>query len=217
VAPAPAAAAAPPEPAAPLPESEEGLGMARVWVFVPQAALLLLSLLVASVFVTRNMTYTTIGAAVLLAYYATRDGSREVRLGIAGAVAVALLLLGFWPDWSTGKGLFSSSYALGVMGTPEGTGGLAGTDMAKIWQDHDVVLMRPAQIEADFLKTEIPEANRTQVERALLAPLTLLYSDSKHKPVIALTYSEYRNEKVKTPAGARWTWPPSTTTPLRSG
>jgi hypothetical protein len=200
VAPAPAAAA-PPEPAAPLPESDEGLRMARVWVFVPQAALLLASLLVAFVFATRNMTYTTLGAAVLLAYYATRDGSREVRLGVAGAVAVSLLLLGFWPSWGTGQGLFSSPKALEVMGTPDIGGGLAGQDMTKIWKDHDVVLMRPALVEADFLKTEIPEANRPQVERALVAPLTLLYPDSRHKPVIALTFSEYRNEKVKTPAG----------------
>jgi hypothetical protein len=201
VAPAPAAAAAPPEPAAPLPESDEGLNMARVWVFLPQTALLLASLLVAAVFVTRNLTYTSIGAAVLLAYYATRDGSREVRLGVSGAVAVGLLLLGFWSSWSAGQGLFSSPKALEIMGTPDIKGGLAGEDMNKIWKPGDVVLMRPALIEADFLRTEVPEASRPQVERALVAPLTLLYPDSSHKPVIPLTLSQYRSEKVKTPAG----------------
>jgi hypothetical protein len=201
VAPAPAATAAPPEPAAPLPENDEALRMARLWVFVPQAALLLVSLLVASAFVTRNMTYTTLGAAILLAYYATRDGSREVRLGIAGAVAVGMLLIGFWPDYSAGQGLFSSGHAKGIMGTPETKGGLAGTDMASIWKPNDVVLMRSGLFEADFLRTEIPEATRPQVERAMLAPLTLLYPDSSHKRVIALTFSEYRNKKAKTPAG----------------
>ncbi len=208
VAPAPAAKAAPAEPAVPLPENEEALWMARLWIFLPQAALLVISLLVAVTFVTKNLTYTTLGGAVLLAYYATRDGSREVRLGVAGAVAVGLLLLCFWPDWSAGNGLFSNGRALEIMGTPDGTGGLAGTDMNKdtdtkkaIWKPGDVVLMRPGLVEADFLHSEIPEANRPQVERVLVAPLTLLYPDSSHKPVIALTYSEYRNENVKTAAG----------------
>jgi hypothetical protein len=178
--------------------------MARLWVFLPQAALLLTSLLVAAIFASRNMTYTTIGAAVLLAYYATRDGSREVRLGVSGAVALGLLLFGFWPTMSTGVGLFNRPQAQvvqGVMGSPDIAGGLAGQDMVKIWKPGDVVLMRPALVEADFLRSEIPEANRPQVERILVAPLTLLYPDSSHKPVIALSYSEYRNEKVRTPAG----------------
>jgi hypothetical protein len=204
VAPAPAAAVAPPEPAAPLPENEEGLRMARLWVFLPQASLLLASLLVASIFASRNLTYTTLGAAVLLAYYATRDGSREVRLGVAGAVAVGLLLLGFWPTMSTGVGLFNQPQALvprSIMGSPDIKGGLAGQDMATLWKPGDVVLMRPALIEADFLRSEIPEGNRAQVERVLVAPLTLLYPDSSHKPVVALSFSQYRNEKIKTPAG----------------
>ena len=81
--------------------------------------------------ISRYLTYTTLGAAVLLAYYATRDGSREVRLGVAGTVAVAMLLFGFWTRMSRGDGLFSSGLAQGIMGdanTPgkEGEGGLAG-------------------------------------------------------------------------------------------
>jgi hypothetical protein len=203
VAPAPAAAAAPPEPAAPLPESDEGLNMARAWVFVPQAALLLISLLVASVFVSRNLTYTTLGAAVLLAYYATRDGSREVRLGVAGTVALGLLLLGFWPAWSSGHGLFSNDKAQVVMGVPGTDKGMAGTEVAKVYKDGDVVLMRAGHIEADFLGSpaDLPEATRPQVERVVLAPLTLLYPDSQHRTVIPLTFSQYRNQSVRTPAG----------------
>ena len=61
--------------------------------------------------------------------------------------------------------------------------------------------MRPGLLEADFIRTEIPEAARPNVERAIVAPLTLLYPDSSHKPVIPLTLSQYRNQKVKTLAG----------------
>ena len=57
------------------------------------------------------MTYTTLGAAILLAYYATRDGLREVRLGVAGVVALGLLLIGFWPSLSTGHGLVQQRQA----------------------------------------------------------------------------------------------------------
>ena len=53
------------------------------------------------------------------------------------------------------------------------------------------------------MRSDIPEATRPQVERVILAPLTLLYPDSSHKPVIALTISEYRNEKVRTAAGGQ--------------
>ncbi len=203
VAPAPALEAAPPEPAAPLPENDEALQMARLWLFLPQAGLLLASFLVAAVFFSRYMSYTTLGAAILLAYYATRDGSREVRLGVAGMVALALLIVGFFPNWSTGAGLFSGDKSRAVMGVPGTDDGMAGTKTAGVWKPGDVVLMRPGLMEADFLRSpaDIPEAVRPQVERVALAPLTLLYPDSEHRPVIALSFSQYRNEKVKTPAG----------------
>jgi len=207
----PAPATAPAAPPQPLPENDEALWMGRLWLFMPQVGLILASFLVASIFTTRALTYTTIGAAILLAYYATRDGAREVRLALVGVLALGLLLFAFWSSMSRGYRLESNGLAQGIMGypdRPDANWGLAGTSMNKgtdgrppSWQDGDVVLLRSGLIEADFLRTEIPEANRPQVERAILAPLTLLYPDSTHKPVIALTYSEYRNEKIKTSAG----------------
>ncbi len=210
---APAPAAAPPVPLQPLPENDEALWMGRVWLFLPQAGLLVASLVVSSIFTSRALTYTTIGAAILLAYYATRDGSREARIGLVCVLAVGLLLFGFLSSWSRGSGLVSNDKALAIMGKPGKGEGLAGTVMNEgvttadgkveppLWKSGDVVLMRSGLIEADFLRTEIPEAARPQVERAILAPLTLLYPDSSNKPVMALTFSEYHNQEVKTPAG----------------
>jgi hypothetical protein len=200
-----AAEVAPPEPAAPLPENDDALRMARLWVFLPQVALLVASLAVSSIFFTRYLTYTTLGGAILLAYYATRDGSREVRLGVAGALALGLLVVGLWPNLSTGAGLFSSPKAQQVMGVPGQPppydGGVAGTAMDGVWKDGDVILMRSGLVESDFLRTEIPEKARPQVERVMVAPLTLLYPDSSQKPVIPLTLSGYHNEKIRTFAG----------------
>jgi hypothetical protein len=204
---APAAAEAKPELASqPLPENDEALWMARFWLFLPQMlAVVLMFALAQSIYTTRFLTYTTMGAAILLAYYATRDPSREVRLGVAGVVALALLAFGFSERWSLGDGeglprLFSSDQAKSIMVGQTSEGALPGSGMAKVWKQGDVVLMRPGLIESDFLRTDIPEANRPQVERAMLAPLTLLYPDSTNKPVIALTLSQYRSKRLKTAA-----------------
>jgi hypothetical protein len=203
-APAAAPATAPDAPAAPLPENEGALWMARLWLFLPQLALLVASLFVSTVVRTPFITYTTLAAAIVLAYYATRDGSREVRLGVSLVVAVGLLVMGYFPDYSGGQRLFSGGLAQRIMGLPHSEdlrGGLAGMDMDERWKPGDVVLLRSGLIESDLLRTDIPEAARPAVERAMLAPLTLLYDDSSHKPVIPLTLSQYRNDKIRTPAG----------------
>jgi hypothetical protein len=124
-----------------------------------------------------------------------------VRLGVSGVVALALLVFGFWGNMSMGSGLFSSRKAHDIMVGQNAEGGFAGSDMAKSWKPGDVILMRSGLCEADLLRSDIPPATRPQVERAILAPLTTLYPDSSRKPVIPLSFSEYRNEKVKTPAG----------------
>jgi 4-amino-4-deoxy-L-arabinose transferase-like glycosyltransferase len=205
-APAPAVAEAKPELVSqPLPENEGALWMGRFWLFLPQVvAIVLMYALDQSIYRTRFLSFTTLGAAILLAYYATRDASREVRLGVTGVVALALLGFGFLEKWSLGDGsLASNAGAKNIMVGQTSAGALPGTGMTQVWKDGDVVLMRPGLMESDFLRTDIPEANRPQVERAVLAPLTLLYPDSSHKPVIALTLSQYRNDKVKSTAGSQ--------------
>jgi hypothetical protein len=198
---APAAAeVAPPESAEPLPENDGALWMARLWVFLPQVALLVASLAVSSIFFTRYLTYTTVGGATLLAYYATRDGSREVRLFLAGLAALGLLVVGLFPKVSSGAGLFGDFKAQPLVGTPDGKSGIAGKDMAAVWKEGDVILVRAGIVESDFLCTEVPEAARPQVERVMVAPLTLLYSDSSRKQVIPLTLSQ-SHKGVRTAAG----------------
>lgn len=203
---APAAAEAEPEPEGePLPENDEALWMSRLWVFLPQAAAMVVAaLLLQTIFATRFLTFTTLGGAILIAYYATRDRRRDVRLGVAGAVAVALFAFGFADKWSLGDGrLFSNAKARDIVARQDVSGGLAGTGMVSAWKEGDVVLMRSGLLEADFLRTDIPPQARPQVERAILAPLTTLYPDRNHKPVIALTFSQYRTEKIKTPGAEK--------------
>ena len=43
--------------------------------------------------------------------------------------------------------------------------------------------------------------NRSRVQAALAAPLTTLYAGKTRKPLICLSLSHYRSDKVKTPAG----------------
>ena len=47
------------------------------------------------IFISRYLSYTTLGGAILLAYWATRDRSREVRLGVSAAVVLSVYLTGF--------------------------------------------------------------------------------------------------------------------------
>jgi hypothetical protein len=195
---APAVAAAKPAlESQPLPENEEALWMSRFWLFLPQMLVVVLAFVLAqSIFSTRFLTYTTLGAAILLAYYATRDASREVRLGVAGVVALALLLFGFSERWSLGDStLYSCHYGRSVVGS------LTSEGMQKVWRDGDVVLVRSGLPEADFLRTDIPEATRPEVERAILAPLTTLYPDVAPRPVMALPFSEYHSDKVRSAGG----------------
>jgi hypothetical protein len=80
-------------------------------------------------------------------------------------------------------------------------GTFTGKGMADSWQEGDVILLRSPLPEADFLKTDVPTENRAAVERHLVAPLTTLYPDRVRKPVIPLTMSHYRDDKVRTTLG----------------
>jgi hypothetical protein len=190
----------------PLPENRPAFWMSLLWVVLPQLVLFDIAALSYSrygewLYLSRYLTYTTLGGAILLAYVATRDRS-QVRLGVSVVVAVALLVFNFAGNWGLGGGdLLTNAKARDIVARQDVSGGLAGTGMASSWKEGDVVLMRAGLLEADFLRTDIPAETRPQVERAILAPLTTLYPDRTHKPVIALTFSQYRNEDVKTPGG----------------
>jgi hypothetical protein len=180
----------------PLPENEEALWLGRFWVFLPQLLLVVLAYLTAeSIFSTRYLSFTTLGAAVLLAYYATRERSREARLAVAAVLGLALLVAGYWPEWSAGVGLFSSPRGRDVAVNLQ-------KSMDKSWKPGDVLLMRSGLWEADLLRTAVPAENRAAVERAALAPLTTLYPDSTSRPVVLLPLSAYRSKQAREYAGA---------------
>src|SRR5262249_35753640 len=124
---------------------------------------------------SRYLSYTTLGGAILLAYWATRDRSRDARLGLSLALAVTLFLWSFTPPSWQGRGLYSSAAARDVVEA------LNGLDEKGRWQPGDVVLYRPTMPEADLLPDRIPAASRPEVEKALLAPLTTLYVPTQPK------------------------------------
>jgi hypothetical protein len=186
-----------PEPAEPVveepmrPEHRELIWFAMFWIMLPQ----LLALMGAAIsdqpsFATRYLGFTTLGGAILLVAYASRERTREARLGIMGGLALALLVLGFFPDYSAGVGLFGNERG------PEMMQNMRTQLNEPTWQEGDVLLMRSALPEVDFLKTAIPEANRSAVERVGYAPVATLFPDSRRRPVVLLTYSQYRTEKL---------------------
>ena len=196
-------------PADPLPENDDAVWLGRLWVFIPQLAAIVLAYASAqSIFQTRYLGFTGLGGAILLAYFATRDPSREVRLGVAAVLGLALLVLGFFPDYGAGVGLFSSpardatpkeivaALAKNLSDKPAEEGQPAR------WQEGDVLLVRAGLAEADFLRGgHIPEENREAVKRAVLAPLSTLYADAFRRPVVPLSLSHFRSPTNKTQAG----------------
>jgi uncharacterized membrane protein len=173
------------------PQLRELFWLAMFWVLIPQ----LLALIGVAVseqpsFATRYLGFTTLGVAILLAAYASQERTREARLGMMGALALGLLILGFFPDFSAGVGLFGNERG------PEMMQNIRTQLNEPPWQDGDVLLMRSALPEVDFLKTAIPEENRAAVQRAGFAPVATLFPDSRRRPVILLTYSQYRTDKL---------------------
>src|SRR5262249_26281991 len=130
----------------PLPEAAELVWMGRLWLFLPQVvALMAAQWWDPSLFLSRYLSYTTLGGAILLAYWATRDRSRDARLGLSLALAATLFLWTFTPPSWQGRGLYSSAAARDMVET------LKKLDEKGQWQPGDVVLYRPTLPEADLL------------------------------------------------------------------
>src|SRR5262249_6395340 len=98
--------------AAALPDSPELVWAGRVWLFLPQfVALMLAQWVDQNLFLSRYLSYTTLGGSILLAYWATRDPSRDVRLGLALALAATLFVWGYTPQSLQSRGLISTPAA----------------------------------------------------------------------------------------------------------
>jgi hypothetical protein len=172
----------------PQPENPDLLWLGRCWLFLPQMLFMILGYLL-QLNSTRYFTYVTLGGVILLAYWATRERVRDVRLGVVGMVALVMFLWGF-TDWSKGVGLLSSQ---------SGAITVEMLNKTESWRPgSDVVLYRSGSLEADFLPNGIPAANRAHVEAALAAPITTLYASKVSRPYILLSLSQKRNDREKT-------------------
>jgi hypothetical protein len=184
----------------PLPaDNPDAIWVGRLWIFLPQLVAFVLAYAAGEgIFYTRYLSYTTLGGLVILAYYTTREQTRDIRLGVSAAVAVALFLMGLTP-WGHGERLQTPAAAH-----------LAVTDLNAVpdqsWQTNDVILFRSGMVESDFAASEFSEESRQQLSRALAAPLTTLYVPRHPARIIVLSNSQNNKEGVG--VGAKETFNP---------
>lgn len=165
-------------------ENPAFLWLGRSWLFLPQlAALLLASLLHQPVLRSTYLSFTTLGGVLLLGYYATREPRTEARRAVIVCASLALLLWGFLPGLSLGRGLVSRGDARLIA---------EGLDQLKSWQPGDVLLYRANAVEADLLPNGVPAASRPHLEGILAAPLTTLYVPRDPRPFVLLSLSHRR-------------------------
>ena len=150
-----------------MPESPELVWTGRLWLFLPQVlALVAAQFSHQALFLSQYLSYTTLGGAILLAYWATRDPSRDVRLGLSLALAVTLFLWSFTPPGWHSRGLYSSS------STRETVEHLRSLDEQGRWLPGDVVLLRPNFPEADLLPDRLgqqaPDAPRREEDPGVI-------------------------------------------------
>src|SRR5262249_43921330 len=175
----------------PQPENPDLVWLGRCWLFLPQVLYVGLAYFM-QITSSRYFSYVTLGSAILLAYWATRERVRDIRLGVVGMVALAMFLWSF-TDWSLGSGL-TTSY--------DGANIVEALNKTQSWRPgDDVVLYRGAYLEADFLPDGVPPASRAHLEGALAAPLTTLYTSKVARPFIQLSLSQRRNEREQTRLG----------------
>jgi hypothetical protein len=178
VAEAPAAEAALAEP--PPPDNPDVIWVGRLWIFLPQLVALVLAYAAGeAIFYSRFLSYTTLGGLVILAYWATRERTREIRLGVSAAIALSLFLMGLM-TLGRGHGLTTGS---------EGKQIAKDLDGLESCKAGDVVLLRSGPIEGDLLPDQVAPENRGHVAGALAAPLTTLYAPTKSLHVVILSKS----------------------------
>ncbi len=200
--------ATPPAPVgAPPPDSPELLWLGRAWLFYPQMVALVLAFsLGQALYLSRYLSYTTLAGAILLAYWATRERVRDMRLGVSAAVVLTVLLWGR-TTWPVAGGLVSPVPAQLTMEQ---------IDMLEAervendevrpasWKPNDVLLVRSGFLEADFLPDELPAETRRHVHGVLLSPYTTLYVSKHAHPIIVLSKSQFRNKDLHTVAGEKY-------------
>jgi hypothetical protein len=174
----------PPPAEPPPPEAPDLVWASRMWLFLPQlVAIVLVYVGSMTIFTSRYLSYTSLGGAILLAYWATRDRSRDVRLGTALAAVAAVFLWGFLPVQWRAWGLHTQALSQDVVQA------LDEIDREGKWKPGDVVLLRAGFLEGDFLPDRVPAASRAHIENLIAAPLTTLYAPQAPKPCVVLSLS----------------------------
>ena len=196
----------------PLPEDPMLVWLGRGWLFLPQMVLLVIAFgFEQSVYLSRYFSYTSLAGAIVLAFWATREQSRDMRLGVSAAVVLAVLLWGrASTDYSKGAGLVSPMLA------PDNTTPLALLTMQQIdelakkqppsWLPDDVLLVRSGFLEADLqpFSSDMPERTRHHLEAILKCPYTTLYVGTSPREIVVLSKSLWRNDKLYAGAGSKY-------------
>jgi hypothetical protein len=177
------------------PENPDLLWLGRCWLFLPQLAVVLLAFSLGwQVLLSRYLCYTTFGAVILLAYWATREGRADRRRKVIGVVALVMLVWGLTPFPGLG-GLVSPSEA------PQMADMLKERDEKQRIGKDDLILYRAGFLEADLLPDDIPCESLAHVEGVLAAPLTTLYVGPNPHPYVVLSHSHRRNDTKRTRGG----------------
>jgi hypothetical protein len=179
--------------------AEGAAWLGALWLAVPQvAAALAYYLSGQSVCLSRYLSYTTLGGALLLGHLTGLIRGRATRLVALAGVVLAFRL---WGAAEVGR-QFNRCYLLTDQTTAPRLEAVSRLEEQGLWRDGDAVLLRPAFLEADFL-ADIPAPARAHVEGACAAPLRTLWVGAAAKPVVVLSLSE-RGERACTSMGGRF-------------
>lgn len=185
----------------PLPDVPDVLWLGRLWLFLPQVVPFVLSFLVGlSVYQSPYLSFTMLGGAILLAHWATRDRSRDIRLGLCAALVLTVFLWGL-TKWSlVDTGLATRTGYAEKIESLDRLEAISEKTKQIRWQDGDVLLVRGGFVEADLLPVE---QNTERLREAVAAPYTIGMGakDNIPKPVIVLSHSNFRNSLIRTKTG----------------
>jgi hypothetical protein len=166
----------------------EILWMGWLWLILPQVAGIMMTLLAAkSSFCSRYFTYTMLGGELILAYLIVRNRSVTLRIVMTAATASIIFLWGLTPR-GQGLGLTTPLYAQQLVHR------LNRLDEGGLRQSGDMILLRGAFLEADFVPDQVPSENLHAVQGAILAPVTTLYVMPARGPLVCLSLSNRRGE-----------------------
>ncbi len=167
-------------------EGRSAAWLGALWLVVPQAAAALAYYLGGqSVCLARYLSSTTLGGALLLAGLAGRMPALAPRLLALTWVVLAFRL---WGAAEVGQQFQRSSLLTDQTAAPR-LQTLGGLQEQGLWREGDMVLLRPAFLEADFL-ADLPAAARPHVEGACAAPLRTLWVGAAPRPLVVLSLSQ---------------------------